>query len=294
VLIAILKYSSQLIMLISGVLGAVRAHSIVVDQANQTRRITKYGLLSIVGIIVGFVLFIATDWNDQQRKSKEKIAQQNVITELQKAVIRTREIEGIEISFTPSAQDWVGIEEVFKKIPSPTEIPYSAATMKAERTSDSWKISFEPVTAPQGLVKFPPIVAKDKNYTAFQTVIEKACPSVWINWGADVQTDIEPRGKLYPAAITISRASISIILRSPELKMRLSHLVEGLTVMIRNNGQPSTLRFISLDPDVTLDQTLNVQWREDTAKPKNDNEDYLMRTKPYVSGPHKLKAALKI
>jgi hypothetical protein len=293
VLIPILKYLSQLIMLISGILGALRAHG-TLDPDTQKRGISKHGVLSIAGIVIGFILFVAIDWKDRDTNSKRNNDQQSVITELRKSLYLSRDIEGIEISFTPTDKDWVDIESAYNKIPRLVpEVSYSDATMKAERNKDDWTIDLGEVASPAGVVKFPPIKTTDPKYKAFVAIAEKACPSLWIDWGAKIETDIEPRGKRYPSEISISRAKISIILKSTDLKMKLKHLTEGLSITVRSNSQPATLRFVSLDDEVTLDQTVNMQWREEDATPPDARGQYLAQAKKYISGPHKLQVTLK-
>jgi hypothetical protein len=290
VLIPILKYLSQLILFASGVIGVWRNQS-VINQDTQKRRITKQGLLSIAGIIIGSLLFVATDWNERVRNTNQR----NEIVELRKSLNLSHELEGIEISFSPSKEVWSEIEAAYNKIPNPVkELAYSAATMTATRNEDNWTIDLGEIKGPAGVAKYPPIKSADPKYKAFVAIVDKACPSLWIDWGPNVQTEIEPRGRLYPSAISISQAKISITLRSPELIMKLKHLSEGLTITVRSNSQPAALRFVSLDDEVTLDQTVNMQWREEDGASQNAREDYLNRSKPYVSGPHKLLVTLKI
>ena len=291
--IPILKYVSQVIMLISGVWGALLAHG-TVDPVTQKRGVTKRGVLSIVGIVIGFILFVAIDWKDRDANSKRNNDQQSEIAALRKALYLSHEIEGIEISFTPTDQEWADIESAYSKIPRLVpQISYSDAMMKAERNNDDWTIDLGEVASPAGVVKFPPIKATDPKYNAFVAIAEKACPSLWIDWGAKTQTDIEPRGKRYPSVISISRTKIAIILKSSELKMKLKHLTEGLAITVRSNSKPATLTFVSLDDEVTLDQTVNMEWGEEDATPKDARGQYLVQAKPYVSGPHKLQVTLK-
>lgn len=293
-LIPILKYISQIIMLVSGVIGVWRTQSFV-NQGTQKRRITTQGFLSIAGIIVGFLLFVATDLNERAKSSERNNSQRNEIAELRKSLNLSHDLEGIEISFAPSQEVWAEIESDYSKIPNPVkEIPYSAATMTARWSEDNWTIDLGEIKGPAGVVKYPPIKSNDQKYKAFVAIIDKACPSIWIDWGAKVQTEIEPRGRLYPSAISISQAKISITLRSPELIMKLKHVSEGLTVTVRSNSQPATLRFVSLDDEAVLDQTVNMQWREEEGASQNARDDYLNRSKPYISGPHKLQVTLKI
>jgi hypothetical protein len=302
VLIVLLKWLSQVIILVVGAMGVRRAHSSL--HSGGKRKLTRHGKLALSSIFLAFLLFATTDLNERQGNSQRNSIQQNTITELQKVndrlvkMSRNRDFAGVEISYTPSAEEWARIEAAFNKIQSPVPgIPYSAATMKAERTADksgdNWKIDFDFVSRPEGVIRFPPVATTDPRAKAFSDVIREASLPIWIKWGSNVVTELEPRREQYASAISISQKKIAFTLRSPELKLNLNDVNPDLTILVRANSKPSVLRFLSLDDDVSLDQNLDMKWVEDNVATGGD-DDYIRRTKPYVSGPHKLQITLKI
>src|SRR5229473_5264811 len=130
----ILKVVSQILVLIVGVASAIQAHRFPTGHAGK-KRLNRIGWLTLAMLLVGFGVFLATE-----------AAQQDTIVELQrvnKNLLNMRadhDLSGIEISFKPSTEQWSRIANLYSRIRSPAklpageEFPYSAATMKAERT----------------------------------------------------------------------------------------------------------------------------------------------------------------
>jgi hypothetical protein len=274
----ILKWLSQILIVATGIAGILRAHAAATKDTK--RPFTTLEKLSIAAMIVGFFFFAFTDIRQQNERAA--LIKEN----------RNRDIAGIEISFTPTSEEWSQIVAAFDKTPRfVAEIPNSAAAIKAERTMDNWKIEFDEVKRIEGSAKFPRVLGSDPKGKPFAEVIDAASPALWIKWGTNVQTEIDPRAHLYPSAIYISESKIAVTLRSPELKLKLNQLNEDFVILIRSSTRPATLRFVSLDERVTLNQTIKMEWREDNGIPQV--ADIVTRTKPYVSGPHKLQATLK-
>ena len=98
---------------------------------------------------------------------------------------------------------------------------------------------------------------------------------------------------MYPTAIYISKDKIAITLRPPELRLKLNVMERDFAILVRSDRKPAKLRFLSLDENVTLDQTINMEWKEDSESSQNAKEDLIKRTKPSVSCPHKLQVTLK-
>jgi len=257
---------------------------------SDEKRVTSLGKLAIAGIVVNLLLFVIGDYS-----------QRTEIAELR----LNREITGIEVSFTPSAEDWSRIEAAYNRIPPEVkevtfsgaplrDISFSEATLKAERNGDSWKIDFEPLRLAAGFIQFRPVLPSDPSAKAFAEVIYEASPSIWIKWGSTVTSEIEPRRNQYASAITISKNTIALTLRSPELKLKLSQMDNNdFTVFIRANSQPAKIRIKSLDEGVILDQSLNMNWSRDEKSLPNDPEGFIKVKNPFVSGPHKLQLQIK-
>lgn len=288
IFILILRWAAQALVVATGIAGVLRAHG---EEKDGKRSLTRTGKISVATILTGFLVFAVTDLNQ-----RNEISELHRVNERLTRMSRDRAFEGFEVSFTPSAEQWSQIEAAFEKtarfVP---EIPNSAATMRAEPIEDGeyWKFSFDEVNHPAGLVRFPRLSASDPRGLPFQEVIKQASPSLWIKWGPNLETDIEPMGKLYASAMIVSRSTIGLSLRSPVLKMKLNELTGEMTILVRSNTKPATIRFRSLDDQVTIDQVVNMQWREETANPQDTREVYLRRTKPYISGPHKLQVTFK-
>jgi len=285
--ILILKWIFQIITAAGGVIAVFRTQT---EIKNDKKRLTFPGKLAITGIVVTFVLFVIGD-----------LSQRREISELR----LNRELTGIEISFTPSAEDWSRIEAAYNKIPPEVkevtfsgatlrDIPFSQATMKAERNGDSWKIDFEPLRLAAGFIQFRPVLPSDPSAKAFTDVIQEASPSLWIKWGSNVTSEIEPRRNQHPSAISISQNMIALTLRSPELKLKLNQMDDdNFIILIRANSQPAKLRIKSLDEGVVLDQTLDMNWKRDENSLPSDPEGFIKVKNPFVSGPHKLQLQIK-
>jgi len=295
----ILKWLSQLLMLAVGIPNVVRAHSVL---RGSTRRnpLTAVGWVNIAALLIGFSFFVATDIKERSENLKKDAAQQKTIAELQEVnqqltkIGLDRDLSGIEISFKPTVEHWSRIAKMYSKIESPVPgIPYSAATMKAESSEGHWKIDFDPVSRPEATIRFPQVLPNQPNAKAFEDVIHEASIALWIKWGADLETELEPLRYQYPSAISISQDRIALTLRPPETRVNLNYLRANPTMILRGRNDASSLRFRSLDLAVTLDQTIDMQWRKEDIVPENDVDTYIRRIKPYVSGPHRLQITFR-
>lgn len=286
--LTILKYASQALIAVGAFVVVWR--TLTKKDDGGKRSFTTFGKVSIATIIINLALFVSGD-----------ISQRNEIRELR----LNREIAGIEISFTPSAEDWSRIEAAYNKIPPEVkevtftgaplrDIPFSEATMRAERNGDSWKIDFDPLRLAAGFVQFRPVLPGDPSAKAFADVIHEASPSFWIKWGSNVTSETEPRRNQYASAITISKNTIALTLRSPELKLKLNQMDDDdFTVLIRANSQPAKLHIKSLDKGVVLDQALDMNWKRDEKSFPSDPEGFIKVKNPFVSGPYKLQIKIK-
>jgi hypothetical protein len=299
-IVLILKWLSQILLLLGGVMSLVRAPYLPKDDATGKRSPTFVGRLTVAALLTGFTLFVVTDINERRENSKKDAAQQKTIAELQQVnqhlikMSLDRDLSGIEISFKPSAEQWSRIAKIYNKIESPVPgIPYSAAAMKAERNGDHWKIDFDPVSRPEGTIRFPQVLPDQSNAKQFEDVIHEGSIALWIKWGTDLETELEPLRNQYASAISISQDTIAFILRPPELRLNLNYLKANPTLILRSRNETSSLRFRSLDLGIALDQTIDLKWRKEESPTGSDGSIYIQRTKPYVSGPHRLQITFR-
>jgi hypothetical protein len=302
-IVLILKSLSQLLVLAVGVTSVIQAHLVRKSSAAK-KTMTRVGWLTLAMLISGFVVFIATDLNERRENSKKDAGQQKTIAELQRvnqslfSMRADRDLSGMEISFKPSTEQWSRIAELYRKIESPAgrEFPYSAATMRAERSGDRWKIDFGPVSREQGTIRFPQVLPNQENTRAFENIIHEASIALWIKWGAGSETEIEPWRHEYASAIVISRDIVSLTLLPPIIKLNLNSLNANPTITLRSrnegNSLPRSLRFRSLDSVIALDQTIDLDWKEEEHN-SDDGDTYIKRTKPYISGPYRLQITFR-
>src|ERR1700686_127323 len=292
----ILKMVSQVLILAVGVASAIQAHRFPTGDAGK-KKLNPIGWLTLAMLLVGFVVFLATE-----------AAQQDTIAELQrvnKNLLNMRadhDLSGIEISFKSSTEQWSRIAELYSKIKSPAkfppgeEFPYSAATMKAERRGDAWKIDFGPVSRKEGTVRFSPILPGQENSKAFEEVVNQASIALWIRWGGGIETEIEPWRHEYPSAIMVSQDMIPLTLVPPLIKLNVNSLNSNPTIILRSrndeNSLPKNLRFGSLDSSIVFDKTIALDWKKE-ERSSDDGDDYIKKTKPYISGPNRLQVTFR-
>lgn len=255
------------------------------------------GWLTLGMLFIGFFGFIATNY-DQGATQQKTIAELQRVNQSLFSMRVDRDLSGIEISFKPSTQQWSRIAELYSKIKSPAgeEFPYSAATMKAERSGDRWKIDFGPVERKEGTIRFPQVLSDQENTKAFEDVIHEASIALWIKWGAGSETEIEPWRHEYASAIMVSQDIIALTLVPPLIKLNLNSLNGNPTLILRSRDErsslPRSLRFRSLDSVIALDQTIDLDWKKE-ERHSDDGDTYIKRTKPYISGPHRLQITFR-
>lgn len=294
-LITILKYGSQILLVVVGALNVVQAHRL--PQGQKGKWLTLGGWFALAILFISFFGFIGLDY-DQDATQQKTISELERVNQSLFNMRVDRDLLGIEIAFKPSTDQWRKIAELTDKIVSPggPEFPYSAAIMKAERRGDHWKIDFGPIKSESGTIRPGAVLSNQPNGKAFEEVIQKASIPLWIKWGAGSETEIEPLRYDYPSAITISQDAIVFTLSPPLLRLNLNSLNANPTILLRTKETEGTLpksfKFRSLDSIIALDQSIDLEWKKEEGN-SGDDDIYIKRTKPYISGPHRLQLSFK-
>ncbi len=294
----IFKLLSQLLILIVGVINVAQAH--LKPQPNsRKRKFTTAGIISLLMLFTGFVVFVFTEGNERKENAEKAAGQEKTIGELRRLneqltqVSHDRDLRELQISFSPSAEQSSRIAEAYSKIKSPVSgFSYSSAAMKAERIGHHWKIDFDPVSRPEGVIRFKPVLSGDAEGKMFAEVLRQASSALWIKWGAGEATELEPKRDQFPSAIVVSPEKITYVLRPPLVSLNLNQLNSDPTFTLRGEGNIKTMRFLSQDSGVKIDQTVELDWKEDPGADQ-DEDIYIKRTKPFISGPHRLNISFK-
>lgn len=294
----ILKLLSQVLILAVGAYSVWQSH-LATKPDSEKRKSTSVAIISFAMLFCGFIVFCFTERNERRDNAEKNAAQEKNILELQRLNQQltqfslNRELRELEISFNPSAEQSARIAEAYSKTKSPVPgIPYRAATMRAERIQGHWKIDFDPVSRPEGVIRFAPISSDREEGKPFEDVLRQASSALWIKWGAGAATELEPQRSQFPSEIVVSENTITFVLKPPVLALNLSYLNGDPTLTLRGEGNVKTMRFRSQDPGVVLDQTVELNWKEDPGSDK-DEDIYIKRTKPFISGPHRLQITFK-
>jgi hypothetical protein len=228
---------------------------------------------------------------DAQRK---QLQLSNNLTAKQKEQIRRlvemrldRELIGVEVSFTPSAEHWNRIAHACDKIkPASPGFPYSASTIKAERVGGYWDIDFSEINREAGSILPPPVSTQSPEGKAFEEVINLAMVELMIEWGGSSLepgevTMLSARGN-YPTSITISKDIIAFTFRPPKIKLNLSEFHNNPFIKLRSQQYPTAIRFRSLDNKVKFDEQVTLSWV------KKRGSTHVEKWLPYISEPHRL------
>jgi hypothetical protein len=294
----IIKLLSQLLILAVGAISVWQAH-FTTKPGEQKRRLSPIGMISLAMLLCGLLVFFFTERNERNENAEKSAAQENTILELRRLNQQltqfslNRELRELEISFNPSPEQSSRIAEAYRRTKSPVPgVPFRNATMKAERIDDHWRIDFDPVSGPDGVIRFAPVSSDNEEGKPFEDVLRQASSALWIKWGAGVATELEPQRSQFPSAIIVSENTITFVLRPPVLALNLNYLNADSTFTLRGEGNIKAMRFRSQDPQVTFDQMIELNWKEDSGA-DNDEDVYIKRTKPFISGPHRLQITLK-
>jgi hypothetical protein len=291
-IVQILKIASQLLALSVGVVSVIQAHWVPTSEGDK-KHLSKVGWLTLAMFLVGFFSFLASDASQRDTIAGLEHLNKNLLT-----MRADHDLSGIEISFKPSDEQWSRITQLYGKMKSPVgeAFPYSAATMKAEKEGDRWKIDFGPVSRKEGTIRFSPIPAGQENTKPFEDVIHEASIPLWIKWGAGIETEMEPLRYEYASAIMVSQEMITLTLRPPMMKLNVNSFNANPTIILRSrndgNSLPKSLKFHSLDSVTAFDQTIDLDWKKE-ERGLDDGDDYIKKTKPYITGPYKLQVAYR-
>lgn len=239
---------------------------------------------------------------EQKDSLKKVIAAQALNVRLLNTLSLDHDLTGIQISFSPSQDQWARIATAYSKIQSPhRDMAYVDVPMMAERVGDHWQLYFEalyikpyvlntqqgPLTM-GGYKRFLTISTANK---LFEVVLNEAAFGLRVEWGNGTSTAVDPTGGYYPSAVYVSRNRIAIILRPPLVSWNLNDLKRNPEVTFYGRDHrgplPESFTLCSLDPGVALNQTIQLNWRERTE------ESYDARMHRQSSGPHRLRVDLK-
>ncbi|HEX8456394.1 MAG TPA: hypothetical protein VF656_03650 [Pyrinomonadaceae bacterium] len=285
-IVSFLKYLSQILLLIGGIISFWREPYITTPRG---KRPSVAGWITIAAFVAGFILFIITDIKERSDDAQRDAMQQQQISYLRQLHLN-HNLSRVELSFKPSTDHWSKIAEAYSQTNPPNmALSYIDTLMIAERNGDYWKIDFKPINRAEGIVTFNPVTTDKPDGKWFENIIREAAINLWIKWGDSAPTEIRPeREDYYPAAIEISEDRIAFILRDPQLKWNLNNLHDNPIIMLRGGkNRPNNLRVRSLDDVVMFDQTFDLNWTE------KDDGSFESKIMPYISGPHRLNPMFK-
>src|SRR2546423_349254 len=119
----ILKWLSQILILLGGIIGLwgeVRGRKDPPDKRSRTRIV-----ITIAALLIGFLLFVATDIEERKENAQKNEAQARqiaVLEQVNQELIKLsldRNLSGVELSFKPSNEQWSKIAAAYGKIKSP-------------------------------------------------------------------------------------------------------------------------------------------------------------------------------
>jgi hypothetical protein len=211
-----------------------------------------------------------------------------------------RTLAGIEISYTPTADEWKDVMTIYQQlVPNiEKETSYYGAPIIATRSGSYWLIDFDGVsTGPAGDKWFPAVTTEDPKNKDFEKIIRMASLPLHITWEIGVETMLEPWRDNYPSVLKLSPKRFVFILRPPLLLLDLGSLHQNSNITLRSrppwNHIRRELTFRSLDPKVKLEQTLQLEWTK--SKPSEKRQTmYPTGLYRYASGPHKLNMRFEI
>lgn len=225
----------------------------------------------------------------------------NNLTAKQKEQIRRlvqmrldRELMGVEISFTPSAEHWNRIAYACDKIPPASPgFPYSASTITAERVGAYWDIDFSEIKKfseitkeEEGSILPPPVSTQSPEGKAFEEVINLAMVELRVEWGGSSldggEITMLSEKRSYPTSISISKDMIAFTFRPPKIRLNLSDLYNNPVVKLRGRQYPATIRFRSLDSRVKFNEQVDLNWVRQVGR------THVEKWLPYISEPHRL------
>lgn len=291
-----MQYLLQIIIFILALLG-VLFNSVKTDESRNniySKRgqlsLTKAGQMIIALLFVSVLLSLVSTYRISKEAQELNYQSSKQIEELKRMLDNVRlkrDLSGVEISFTPSAQHWSDIAKVFDNINLPVpSVSYSASTITAERVGDHWKIDFSPVKVSEGTIRLGTIFTNQPDGKGFEEVINKALVELLIEWGNGAVIEISSRGN-YPSSITISRDLIAYTFYPPAIRLNLAKLNADPTITFRGNAYPSSIRVHSVDESIMFDETINLSWIE------KGGGAFSERLMPYISGPHPLNITFK-
>lgn len=292
-----MPYILQIIIFILALLG-VLFNSVKTDESRNNiyskhgqPSLTKAGRMIIVLLFVSVMLSLFSTYRISKEAQEQTYQSRKEVQELKRALANVRlerDLSGVEVSFTPSAQHWSEIANVYDNMPNApvSGFSYSASTITAERVGDHWKIDFSPVKVPEGTIRLGTIFTNQPDGKGFEEVINKALVELLIKWGNGAVIEISSRDN-YPSSITISRDMIAYTFYPPAIRLNLAKLNADPTITFRGNAYPSSIRVHSIDESIMFDETINLSWIE------KGGDAFSERLMPYISGPHPLNITFK-
>jgi len=257
--------------------------------------LTKAGKSIVVCLFVAFLISLHTTYQvakeakEKEGKAAAQLAelknQNDLMVKNMEALIKDRNLLGVEVSFKPSSEHWSRIAHACDAIPDPVPgFRYSATTITAERVGEHWSLDFAEIIRKEGTVRPQRDSTSRPSGKPFEEVIQNALIELLITWRTEVITEVSPRGD-YPSEVRVSQEEIAYIFRPPLLSLNLSKLKAAPTIAFRGGREdrPSQIRVRSLDDSVTFDQTMNLLWEEKYG------DRHIERMMPYAAGPYTLQ-----
>lgn len=217
-----------------------------------------------------------------------------------------RNLLGIEISYSPTKEKWDRIAIAYRKVNSPEpDLPYDKAPLLAERDGDHWLIDFEPAPVKPGTLKtrqgvvirtggnkkLHKLSTRDNRF--FEDVLKEALIGLRIVWGNNTETVLNAEQDYLPSAMYVSQNEIRIILRPPLVVWNLNELNQNASVKFFGKDYPidlpETFTIRSLDPGVSLNETITLNWQKRPLPKPPDFPPYDQQVNRKESGPHHLK-----
>jgi hypothetical protein len=261
----------------------------------QLPALTRPGKIIVVFLFASFFISLyMTHRGSQEAKEKEdKLAaqlaevrkQNDILFKGMDALSKDRNLNGIEVSFKPSSEQWSKIAKACDAIPDPNPgFPYKDSTIIAERVGEYWRLDFLEIRQETGTIRPKPNSTNQPGGKPFEEVIQNVLVELLITWRGEVETEVSPRGN-YPSLVKVSKDEIAYTFRPPLLSLNLSKLKADPKVAFRGGSEerPSQIRVRSLDDSVTFDQTMNLHWEEKYG------DRHVERMMPYAAGPYPLQ-----
>jgi hypothetical protein len=306
--LVILKWFSPALILVGG-LWALLTETTLTDPLGR-RRLTGSGWMKVLVLVVGFMLFTATELEDSSRRREQvamrdaQIAKQNEELEyLRRLFLLQHELSAVEVSWPLRDQDYHRFGSIVNGKQPLLDI--SDASIYVERAFQYGRIEAVPAATtgrarldvallrPQGLYthRFTP---DQLEWKSFEAAIHGLL-------GNRFQIEIAPGvlladlvGKHWPCQVTITNHRIAFMIDRPGVG--LAHLEKASATFLGGDLQPEAMptavRIRSLDPRVTWNQEFTLAWRVEVIEHFQASEEYGADYTRLKAGPYPTSLSL--